>query len=232
MLKRGSGTCHEWLGAALADLKPEDVRIAGPVPTRGGAWQHAGWTASEWVEGVGPTPPSTAAWSEVLAAGRAFHRAVAHLARSACLDERSDAWAVADRAAWGERPWHLHRSLTEVARRLVHALEPPGPSQLVHGDLTTNVLVASGLPPAVIDLSLYWRPPEFAEGVVLADALCWHGAPPSLLTELGVPVAAVARGLLFRMLTTSARVALGELPVTDLVDEAHRYDAAASAIGV
>ncbi len=32
------------------------------------------------------------------------------------------------------------------------------PPQLVHGDLTGNLLFHTSLPPAVIDLSPYWRP--------------------------------------------------------------------------
>ena len=31
-------------------------------------------------------------------------------------------------------------------------------SQLIHGDLTENILFAEGLSPAVIDFSPYWRP--------------------------------------------------------------------------
>ena len=104
-----------------------------------------------------------------------------------------------------------------LARRPAAALEPLGPDQLVHGDLTRNVLFAPGLPPAVIDVSLYWRPPAYAEGVVVADALCRHGASASLLDAAGVPAAA-ARALLFRMATGDG--------------EARRYERAASAIGV
>ena len=76
-------------------------------------------------------------------------------------------------------------------------------------------------------MSPYWRPPAYAEGVVIADALCWHGAPASLLDATGVPVRAVARALLFRLATSNS------LPASDRVpDEARRYEDAASAIGL
>ncbi len=126
----------------------------------------------------------------------------------------------------------LHTAFRPGALRLREALEPLGRCQLVHGDLTGNVLFARDLPPAVIDLSPYWRPPEYAEGVVLADALCWHDASPSLLPDAGVSVTAVARGLLFRMLTTSERVLRGAISDVDIAEEAHRYNEAASAIGI
>lgn len=49
-------------------------------------------------------------------------------------------------------------------------------------------------PPAVIDFSAYWRPLSYADGIVVADALCWHAAPPEVVDEVGVPIEAVARG--------------------------------------
>ncbi len=54
----------------------------------------------------------------------------------------------------------------------------------MHGDLTGNVLAHPGLPPAVIDLSAYWRPVELGTAVVVADALVWHGAGAELAAEL------------------------------------------------
>lgn len=69
-----------------------------------------------------------------------------------------------------------------LARRLQYALEPLGRPQIVHADLTNNVLFAPRPAPAIIDISPYWRAPEYADGIVVADALCWHGAPASLWT--------------------------------------------------
>ncbi len=50
--------------------------------------------------------------------------------------------------------------------------------QVIHGDLTGNVLFADSLPPAVIDFVVYWRPAAYARAVVVADALAWEGATP------------------------------------------------------
>jgi hypothetical protein len=103
---------------------------------------------------------------------------------------------------------------------------PTGRAQLVHGDLTSNVLLAPGEPPSVIDFSPYWRPPTYAEGIVVADALCWHAAPPHTLHQVGVPVEAVARGLLFRALTSS-RVQRSR---RELAEEADRYRSVMTAL--
>lgn len=231
VFKPAGGPVHEWLAEALADVSAEGFRLAAPVRTLHGTWSRDGWSATRWVEGSEPdhTKPST--WLDILEAGRAFHRAVAHVGRPDCLDARDDWWALADRAAWGELVIQLRPEFAVLGRRLRRALRPLGPPQIVHADLTGNVLFSPALPPAVIDISPYWRPPEYAEGVVVADALCWHGAPASLLDDAGVSVAAVARALLFRMATTSQAVSFGGGGV-DAEGEACRYELAASTIGI
>ncbi len=231
VFKPDAGALHEWLATALADVTTDGFRLATPVRTRDGAWAFDGWSATGWVEGSEPDYRATSTWPDILAAGRAFHRAVAHLDGPDFLDARQDWWARADRAVWGERAIRFHPEFAAVARRLRSALQPLGHPQIVHGDLTTNVVFAVGLDPAVIDISPYWRPPEYAEGIVVADALCWHGAPASLREAVDVPVPAVARALLFRMATTNERVAAGAGDV-DLPDEARRYGQATAAIGL
>ena len=136
--------------------------------------------------------------------------------------------------AWGEISIQIRPEFADLSRRLDAATEPPaalGASQIVHGDLTGNVLVSPSLLPAIIDVSPYWRPTEYAEGVVIADALCWHRARPSLLEQAGLSVAAVARALLFRMATTSLAATAGDATV-DIDDEARRYEQAARSIGI
>ena len=170
-------------------------------------------------------------WVEIIEAGRAFHRAICHVPWSDCLVERTDPWALADRAAWDDGEAHYRPEFEAVVRRLMRALSALGRPQVVHGDLTGNILFAPGELPAVIDVSPYWRPPAYAEGIVVADALCWHDTTPRLLDEVGVSVPAVARGLLFRIGATCERVRVG-VPGLDLTDEAERYNRAATALGL
>lgn len=231
VFKPTSDPAYEWLAQVLVDLVLDGVRLATPVPSGDGSWVCEGWGATRWVEGNQPDRAKASTWVQIVEAGRAFHRAVAHLHRPDVLDTRQGWWAVADRVAWGERAVDFCSEFADVSRRLQAALMPLGSSQLVHGDLTGNVLFAAGSAPAVIDISPYWRPPEYAEGVVVADALCWHGAQRSLLDLVGVSTAAVARALMFRMATTNERVASGVGGI-DLQDEARRYRTATSAIGL
>ncbi|BCJ47486.1 TIGR02569 family protein [Actinoplanes ianthinogenes] len=231
VLKPDAGPLQEWLARALADVTGDGFRLASPVPALDGAWIVHGWSATRWVQGAEPDYSTVSTWQQILAAGRAFHRALAQVDRPVFLDLRQDWWAQADRAAWRERTTRFLPEFAALADRLQEVLEPLGHPQIVHGDLTGNVLVAPGLPPAVIDVSPYWRPPAYAEGVVVADALCWHDAPPSLWRTLNVSPAAVARALLFRMATTNERVLSGDTGV-NVRTEARQYGLAMEAIGL
>ena len=139
-----------------------------------------------------------------MAVGERFHGALATVDRpAALLDARKDVWARADRIAWGESPAGAFAAVPEVAH-LLGARGPIGaPDQLVHGDLSGNVLFADGLPPAVIDFSPYWRPKGFASAIVAVDAAVWHGADVGLLSTFvddrdGAEF--LIRALIFRLL--------------------------------
>ena len=189
-----------WQEEVLGSVVPDGFRVAAPLRSRGGELVVGGWTA--WPALAGSHAPR---WTDVLAVGERFHRAVAGVGKpSALLDARTDRWARADRLAWGEAP---EGPLAEVpgvgrllaARRPVHERD-----QLVHGDLSGNVLFAEGAPPAVIDLSPYWRPAAYASAVVVVDAVLWHGADLALLATLagaGDGPQHLVRALLFRLLT-------------------------------
>ena len=95
------------------------------------------------------------------------------------------------------------------------------PSQLVHGDLTGNVLFAGGMAPGIIDFSPYVRPAAYAIGVVISDAITWEGADLSLLEGVsGRPEMGqcLVRALIFRHVT--ALLLPGSLPAGDA---ARRY---------
>jgi uncharacterized protein (TIGR02569 family) len=174
------GSELEWQAEFLPTVRPDGFRLALPQHATDGALVVDGWTA--WSYLAGEHRPGR--WAEVIAVGERFHQAVARLPRPAFIAARSDPWAIGDRVAWGESSIDPYREIEQVAR-LADVLEPvTEPSQLVHGDLTGNVLFDEVLPPAVIDVSLYWRPPAFASAIVVADALVWEGADESLLAAV------------------------------------------------
>ncbi len=177
-----------------------DFRVPEPVravwPGGGGDWvagdpDSGAWAAWRWLPGQ-PADWSGCSprWPRLLAVSRAFHAALAGLPAPDWLGTDGSPWTLADQMAWGERD---PQDILELAppglagqiRRLLAALRPIGlPAQLVHGDLTGNVLFAGAEPPAVIDFSPYWRPAALAVAVAAVDALTWYGADPAILDEL------------------------------------------------
>src|SRR5687768_16590033 len=139
----------EWHGALLNRIECNGFRVSRLRGIRDG------WCAWERVAGE----HRHRAWPDVIAVGEHFHASIAAEPRPSFIDRRTNHWAIGDRVAWGDLP---ARDLGNVKHlpRLMGAMRAidAGPSQLVHGDLTGNVLFAAGLPPAVIDFSPFWRP--------------------------------------------------------------------------
>jgi uncharacterized protein (TIGR02569 family) len=187
-----------WQAQVLGGIADDGFRLARPVFARGGELVVAGWSAWRWIEGE----HLPARWADICAAGEQFHRAVAEIPRPGWHRRRSDPFAQADRAAWDPGALGGLASLEplgQVARRLRPV---PGEGQLIHGDLSGNVLFHPGLPPGIIDLSPYWRPPAFATAVVVVDALVWEDADRGMLSLAGDgPGAAqhLLRALIFRV---------------------------------
>jgi uncharacterized protein (TIGR02569 family) len=187
----------EWEAEVIPALQSE-VRLAPPVRSRGGGFVVDGWCAYPLLAGA----HHDGRWTDIVAAGDRLHAALAELARPGFLDTRADPWSIAERIAWEEQP--IPQNVDDLVDRVAGARRPVvASSQLVHGDLTGNVLFAAGSPPAVIDLALYWRPTAWAIAVVAIDAITWEGAPRSVL-RAGSRGAdweqCLVRALLFRML--------------------------------
>lgn len=186
-----------WLGTALSPAMG-GVRVAVPVAATDRRWVVDGWAATPFLSGS----PAGWRWAEVLDAGRAFHRAIAHLPRPSFLDRRRSAWDTGDRMAWGDSMLAVRTpGLQPLVARLAATLAPVSEApQLVHGDLGGNVLLADdGGPPAILDLSPYWRPPSWALAVVAIDAMVWSDADPAPFEDLDPQM--LVRAMLYRLVT-------------------------------
>jgi uncharacterized protein (TIGR02569 family) len=192
----------EWVASVLAALPEEEgFRISRPIRSRSGTWAVGGWCAWQPVEGV---HHFSGRWSDVLSTGRRFHLALRDVPRPAFLDDRDDVWSAGDRAAWEDDvPTVIHDELRPLVRAFASYRTPSElPSQVIHGDLTGNVLFAPGAAPAVIDFVPYFRPVQFALAVVVADAIAWHHASYELVRLLpaaGDPHSMLARAAIYRL---------------------------------
>ena len=193
VLKRaGDPREDEWRAALYERIVPDLFRVPRPVRSVAGEVVAEGWVAFEWLPGA----HSLDRWDDVLAVCDRFHATLRGEARPAFLDAAADPWTTAQRAVWGQTSLEQYLTMKHVAR-LADALQPvDGEEELVHSDFSANVLFEPGLPPAVIDLSPWWAPVEYARAIVVGDAMLWFGADLSLAQRVDPQF--LLRAVLFR----------------------------------
>jgi hypothetical protein len=217
----------EWLGdllLKLSNLSSPEYRVSRPLlpGTASLSPPHRfitnGWTASSFLSGKdGPKNK----WSQLFNASRAFHRDLKELVQEppAFIGSRTHRWAQADRITWEEQRledtlevnYSVLERISGYLARLERFKKPLSKDnlacQLIHADLTGNVLFDvenQALSPAIIDLSLHWRPVEFAEAIVVADGITWFGEGPELIRLFGTDsfrLQILVRALYWRILT-------------------------------
>ncbi len=186
-----------WSAKVRETLFVDGIRLARPVRSTDGRYVVSGWRADTYVAGT-PEPRH----DEVVSAAVRLHEATAKLERPRFLTQPPvapwadvDVFIAADRAAWEDRPLKALPSGATVApgsadgQRSVDlinqlaALRKPtkSPNQLVHGDLYGTVLFSGTAPPGITDITPYWRPPSWAAGVAVVDALAWGEADDGLI---------------------------------------------------
>jgi uncharacterized protein (TIGR02569 family) len=199
-----------WVANLLATIETDDVVIPRPISTSTstgtGDYVVDGWTATEFAD----AHHRPRRWLDIIAAGRALHRALAQVARPEWMGTADDWWRRADRVAFDDSEPAGDPRLAGLVHRLRAARRPiDHAEQLVHADLCGNVLFDDRDRPVVIDPSLFWRPVEYASAVVAIDAFEWEDAGDAALHWLDdVPDAhqLLLRAAIFRI-ATSAEVA-------------------------
>lgn len=136
-------------------------------------WAVEGWSAWEYLEGE----VDQGRWQEALNVSDRFHDIVSQVPRSSAVPGRHP-WATGDAFAWDEAEIDFPERFRPLMGQLMESRNSVEylPCQLVHGDLGGNILFHPERPPAVIDVSPYWRPKRYADAIVLADAIAWAGA--------------------------------------------------------
>ncbi|MFF1876636.1 hypothetical protein [Leifsonia sp. NPDC058230] len=190
-----------WLDErARATVESDRLRLSLPLRSRARQLVVDGWSASPYVAGA----HRPGMWMEIAEVAREFSALFADVERPAFIDLRMHAWAQADRLAFGEDEVRVPDAAPHVAKLSSARTEVFDPSCIVHGDLTGNVLFADSRSPAVIDLTIYWRPVAYSIAIVAIDAVCFEGAPLSLLETIHpAPQFGqyLIRALLFRIAT-------------------------------
>ncbi|KAF9766219.1 hypothetical protein IL306_001401 [Fusarium sp. DS 682] len=202
----------------LLELDPIDYRVPSPILAPGGPEKYVcdGWTAWTYVEGKA-TPQGN--FGTLMRACHAFHVDTARLvtAKPLFISTRQNRFTEADLVTWEEKKLEdveglnndiivMIQSTLDQLLSLKQPFQHEMKNQLIHGDLTGNVLfdTASNNPPAIIDITLYWRPAEYAEAIIVADGLVWLKEGRELVEMYGFDhtrMQLLARALYWRCLS-------------------------------
>ncbi|KAF5580141.1 hypothetical protein FPANT_9415 [Fusarium pseudoanthophilum] len=202
---------------SLPELHPSDYRVPRPIQASGSPARYVcdGWTAWEYLEGKA-TPHGN--FDILMRACRAFHADIMRLAisRPSFLSTRQNRFTEADLVTWEEKKLEdveninseVMATVQPICDQLLKLRQPfrkEANNQLIHGDLTGNVLFGTDTnsPPAIIDITLYWRPADYAEAIIVADGLIWLNEDRKLVEIFGTDhtrVQLLVRALYWRCL--------------------------------
>lgn len=168
-----------WLAEICDGLTSDKFRVPKPIRTKDDAWVFDNWTTQTFV--TGKHIPGN--YVEAVEVSKEFHRALIGIPKPDFFDKKTDVFSIADKIAWGELPLPDFELTNEPLKRIFGLLKNNKlPNQLIHGDWGTgNILFDEKLPPAVIDLSPYFRPADFAIAVMIIDVLVYEGADKSII---------------------------------------------------
>jgi uncharacterized protein (TIGR02569 family) len=173
---------YSWSCDLLMQLPRMGFRIAEPRRALDGSFVYRGWAASIFE----PGQPVHGRWGEKLGIARLFHSALNDLALSP-MPPSDDRWSRAHEIAWGHVPLPkaLHPEIVRTIEGIFASYQPLARAGgIIHSDLCGNILFQDGLDPCVIDFSPAYGSPEYAESILVADAIAWEGAPLDILNLL------------------------------------------------
>lgn len=161
-----------FFASLFSSITARGFRVARPITSISGAYvTDDGWTACAFLTGRPATADDA---PRVVSAIAAYHEALALTPKLSIIKGDDSPFMRADKMAWNERRTTVDQRIAPLVGPLQARLQPVDElkPQLIHGDLNPdNILIEPGVPPGIIDIAPYWRPPEFAQAV----AAYWLG---------------------------------------------------------
>lgn len=174
-----------FISQVFGDLQAMGYRISRPIQSRNGQYVVEGYVANTYE----PGEQDLSRVEDLLDISEKLHNDLKKMPMDG-MPEFDNPWAKAQQVLWKgqEIPSNWHKSSRELVIKLLDELEVLElSSQLIHSDLSGNVLFHETLEPLVIDFSPTFAPCEYANALAVCDNIAWGDSPMSSL-ELLRPV--------------------------------------------
>lgn len=196
---------HATFSAEIFDsIEPEGYRISKPVKSVGGKYVEDGFVVSKFEEGK----HDYSRIDDMLKISERLHNDLRRLDYDA-IPKFDNCWAKAQNVIWEgeELPGGISGSMKQFCEELLSELKSLDlPKQLIHSDLSGNILFHDKLTPLVIDYSPAYAPYEYASALIVCDNIAWNDADMAnlnLLKKYGIEDEVVKYAVVFRILVSA-----------------------------
>ena len=196
----------QWVAAFISHMiqrqlnKNSPYVLPRPIPRVDdlSSFVFEGWTAWSLLPGQARAPER---FIDILRTCQAFHDDISKMKieKPFFLNQPTNRFREADLVAWDEKKLQEVGNVSEEVHSwfcaelerlqcLKKSLPTDLSQQLIHGDLTGNVLFDDppGSLPGIIDMTFYWRPKLWAEAIIVADTLAWYHQNPDVIRAYGM----------------------------------------------
>lgn len=191
----------EWLLNIIYKINPQGYRVSKPIRSKYGTFVSKGWACTHYEMGQ----DIKGHIEEKLLVSRLFHRDLSSI-NFRDFHHIDNPWSKGHRIAWQidelpiELPHEIQDSINNLLRRV--SLKEKYKMQIVHSDLSGNILFDQVLNPLVIDFSPTIAPVEYAEAILVCDCIAWQGSEVSeidLLPGDELYKEMIIRAIIFRL---------------------------------
>jgi uncharacterized protein (TIGR02569 family) len=166
----------EWVSNVISKIDPQGYRISKPIKSKLGTFIYEGWCCTRYEPGEN----AEGNVSSKLKAARLFHSDLAKVDFSN-RPKSNDPWSKAHEVAWQREqlPKEICKQAIETIGVLLEKvkLQNSYNVQIVHSDLSGNILFDEKFGPLIIDFSPTIAPVEYAEAILVCDCIAWQGSP-------------------------------------------------------
>lgn len=191
----------EWTLNILNEINPLGYRLSKPIMSDIGTFVYKGWCCTryergEYIDGN---------VKQKLEVSRLLHHDLVDI-DFINIPKSYDPWSISHRIAWQKEklPQYISRDAYKILEVLISKikLKENYEIQIVHSDLSGNILFDEVLSPLIIDFSPTIAPTEYAEAILVCDSIAWHGGSNSelkLICHSEFNIEMIIRAIIFRL---------------------------------